>query len=639
MQSFLANIYHGELLSLFVLLLFILAAYGTGSFVNRFGLHVCRRDQLSGIIIDTVLGLNMLALITLIFGVCGWLNPFSVWIILTFPALTGIVFLITTAKTGLIFLRKNIVFCVLLIIIALFTLGSALCFPYVWDELTYHIALPFRWLNAGTLEVFADSPFSGLPALPQLLFRLGCENGGILFPRLLTWAAYLILLTAIYLYFKPSGDRFPVLAMTFMFIANPLVINMMRSTYAETIIMLDLLAALLALRNTGKSWRSIFLCGLFAGGAFGVKLTGLGVAAVIFIFLWHKYRKTFTSKLPVLILFFGLGGIIAALPFYLRPWIMTGNPFYPFLASCFGGTEAELLSSKYHYLAGDAHFGLRTLPGFFTVFLLIAFADKVFDGLILGRVFIYLLLLLLWHVRNLFHEPVNLRRHHIYLPAAILVYYCFWFASSQQTRFLLPLLFLMLLAALREINRYGKKRQGLIIAVLFLVWLSEFFYPPCPGYKIGSHSWLAVRHFELSWRNVKRLPENAEGFLKYAANDPGFIEAMAALAEKTPPGSKVMFLYERRGLYCPRPYVIGTPYWQAGFNTPPPASAGEFHCNLHKNHIQYLLIGGTRKNPDELGGMYLLKKEQIMMQVSTLVKNGKLKIIWGKNDFFLCQVL
>jgi hypothetical protein len=633
-------LYHGTFFSLFVLILFTLAAYGAGYLLNRYVLRLRWRRDFTGIIINIVLGMNILALLTLLFGVCGWLNQTSAWIILIVPAFAGIVAGYgAAAKAKVIFIRKNVFFTSMLLLIALFTLGSALCFPYIWDELTYHIALPFRWMNAGTLEVFTDSPFSGLPALPQLLFRLGCQNGGILFPRLLVWFSYMILLTAVYIYYKPLAGRFTVLTVTFLFIANPLVINMMRSTYVEIFIMLDMLAALLVLRETKKSWQSIFLCGLFAGGAVAVKLIGFGAAVVVFIFLYKKYRTETKFRFHHLILCFGLGGVLLALPFYLRPWLMTGNPFYPFLASWFGGSEAELLAAKYHYLAGDAHFGLRTIQGFFTVIILVAFAEKAFDGMILGWVFIAFLLLLMWWLRNLFRASPAYRNSKMYLPAAILFYYCFWFLTSQQTRFLMPLLFLVVLAALYGIRCFEDKWQKPVIGVLVLVWLCGFLYPPHKGLKIGSHSWFAVRHFELAWRNVGNLAENAEGFLKYATNDPGFIESMAALESKTPPESKVMLLYERRGLYCPRSYVIGTPYWQAGFNTPPPANPAAFYRNLRENRIDYLIIGGSRKNPDELGGLYLLQKEKIMAQVSYLVKHGKLRIIWGKGNFFLCQIL
>ena len=129
--------------------------------------------------------------------------------------------------------------------------------------------------------------------------------------------------------------------MTFMFIASPLALSMMRSSYVEVFIMLNMLVALLVLRETKASWRSICLCGLLAGGAVAVKLTGIGVAVIIFIFLWSKYQKSFVNKRFYLLLYFALGGIFMALPFYLRPYLLTGNPFYPFLASWFGGGEAE----------------------------------------------------------------------------------------------------------------------------------------------------------------------------------------------------------------------------------------------------------------------------------------------------------
>ena len=405
MRLFLDHMYHGVFFSLFVLLLFVLASYGLGYLFNRYVFRLRCHQTYEGAIVDTALGFNLYGLITLGLGTLKLLTPVNVWILLAVPALAGgCLGGWPVVKNKLIFFRKNVVFSVLLTAVAVFTLGSALCFPYIWDELTYHIALPFRWLAADSLAVFTDNPYSGFPALPQLLFRLGCQNGGILFPRLLVWITYLSLFASVYAYFKPFADRMVILFMAFMFVANPLVVNMMRSTYVEVFVMFNLVAALLALRRNGKRWQTIFLCGILAGGIVATKLTGLGVAAIIFIFLWSKYQKTFVGRRSFLCLYFVLGGLCMALPFYLRPWLLTGNPFYPFLAAWFGGSEAEILTGRYHYLLGNAHFGLRNVLGFFTVFILIAFDNKSFDGLILGWTFIAFIVLGVWWMRNLRDE-------------------------------------------------------------------------------------------------------------------------------------------------------------------------------------------------------------------------------------------
>ena len=404
--------------------------------------------------------------------------------------------------------------------------------PYGWDELTYHIALPFRWINAGSLAVFADNPYSGFPALPQLLFRLGCQNGGILFPRLLVWATYLSLFTAIFIYFKPYANRFVVLFMTCMFIANPLVIHMMRSTYVEVFIMFNMLAALLLIRETKSLWKTFFLCGLLGGGIVATKLTGIGVAAIIFIFLYFKHQRNFISKRSSLFLYFTLGGICMALPFYLRPWLLTANPFYPFLASWFGGSETEILVGKYHYLMGDAHFGLRNILGYLTVFILISFDNKSFDGMILGWTFIAFVLLGIWWLRNLRDEGSLSQKTKIYLPVTILFYYTFWFMTSQQTRFLQPLLFLVLLIAIHGLRTFELKKQKNIIIILSLIWIGCFLYPPARGYSVGSSNCLAVKHFKIAWGSLRYFPKNTVEFLKAAVRDPGYIESMTALAEK-----------------------------------------------------------------------------------------------------------
>jgi hypothetical protein len=638
MQQFVDNMNYGAFFSLFVLLLFLAASYGAGYLFSRFVLKINFRRACPELLINIALGYNLLALLTLGLGELKLLTKANIWVALSLFSIAAVCRIFLSSKAALLFFRKNSAFSILLAGLAVFTLGSALCLPYIWDELTYHIALPYRWIAYGYPAVFKDSAFSAFPAMPQLLFLSGCRNGGILFPRLLVWATYLLLFSSIYLYFKPYADRFTALFMVFMFIGSPLVINMMRSTYVEVFIMYNMLAALLLIRERAKSRKIVFLCGVLAGGAAAVKLTGIGTAVLIFIFLWAKFKRKPAGRLSYLLLYFLLGGIFMALPFYLRPWISTGNPFYPILASWFGGSEADIMVSEYWYMAGNAHFGLRNILGFFTVIIFIAFDGRAFDGLILGWAFIGFILLGIWLLRDEVRAGKLFKRGNIYLAAAILFFYIFWFMSSQQTRFLQPLLFLLLLAAIHGLRGFSFRQQKTIMIILALAWAGTFIYPPVKGNTIGSSSWLAVKHFQRSWRSLGKFSGQPLEFLKYATRDPSYVEAMSALKEKTPADAKIILLYERRGLYCPRPYVVGTPYLQAGYNTPVPAGPDDFYQSLRAAGIQYLLLGGTERNPDEIGGKYLKERERLMAQINYLVRHKKLTVIWGRGNYFLCRV-
>ena len=259
--------------------------------------------------------------------------------------------------------------------------------------------------------------------------------------------------------------------------------------------------------------------------------------------------------------------------------------------------------------------------------------------MILGWSFIAFVILGIWWLRNLRDEGKRFCRIKIYLPVAITFYYVFWFMTSQQTRFLQPLLFLVLLAAIHGIRELDLKRQKNIIIILSFIWAGCFLYPSAKGCSIGSSNWLAVRHFDIAWHGLQYFPRRSVEFLKMAVRDYGYIESMVAIADKTPQDSKIMLLYERRGLYCPRPYVIGTPYWQAKYNTPLAPTSETFYDSLIKDNIQYILLGGSVRNPDELGGEYLRKKEKLMKQIKYLVRSKKLKIILGCGDYFLCKVL
>jgi hypothetical protein len=642
MNVFLGNMYQGLFLSFLTLLLFLLSAFGLGILINRYILRFEFRSLGTELIVVFALGLNLMALLTLIAGSSGVLNAQNSLVSMGIFAVPGCFLLVRRIlQDKLRFIRGNSIFLLILLFVAVFTLGSALCFPYAWDEMSYHIAVPLRWLNAGFPAVFQDNPYSGFPLLPQFMFYLGIHNGGILFPRLLSWFLYILLLVAVYLYFRSlTLNRYHLsLFVTLMFVFNPLVISMMRATYVEVFIMFNMLAALLLIKKEMISAKLIFLCGLLAGSIVAVKLTGVGIAAIIFIFLWAASRKRGSKKKTILFFYFALGGICMALPFYLRSWLLVDNPFYPFLASWFGGTEADILVAKYHYLMGSSHFGLKSVLGFFTVFILIAFDEKSFDGLTLGWGFIVFLVLTVYWWRSLFCAPKKIWLGKVHLPVAIIFYYIFWFMTSQQTRFLQPLLFLILICVFYALAEFKFRTNRNIIMVIIAVCVMNLLFPAVNNHTLGSSKWMAFRHFFLSWKSFNEFPDKSFEFLKYASRDPGYFEAMQALVLKTPVDSKITFLYERRGLYCPRSFVIATPYFQPLYNTPVAPSASEFYHSLLDNNMEYILLGGSNRNPDELGGKYLEGKERIMEQISSLISKGKLRVLWGSGDYFLCQVL
>jgi hypothetical protein len=164
------------------------------------------------------------------------------------------------------------------------------------------------------------------------------------------------------------------------------------------------------------------LAGVFAGLAAGSKLTGAGAALVTAgVSLcatgpdWPAARRRFL----------GIGALAFALamPWYVRNLLLIGNPFYP-LGNTLLGQPPAMLASEYY---GTGHGVWALLRSPFEVL----FAGEAFDkGWSLGPAYLALLPLGIW-------RTVRTKTGRL-AAGTLLVWWLFWFFSSQQTRLLLP---------------------------------------------------------------------------------------------------------------------------------------------------------------------------------------------------------
>ena len=113
---------------------------------------------------------------------------------------------------------------------------------------------------------------------------------------------------------------------------------------------------------------------------------------------------------------------------------------------------------------------------------------------------------------------------------------------------------------------------------------------------------------------------------------------MAAIAEKTPQQSKIMLIFERRGLYMARQYVIATPFYQEKYFTPLPNNSNEVMEVLQKEKIDYILVGASSVNPD-----HLEEYNAVYMQLGELLAHlkvaKKLEDVWFDDCYGLYKVI
>ena len=329
-------------------LLMTLACYGVGRLAVR-GLlpHLRGRELLLSLVSGGVL-----------WALCGLaagngLIALPVWVVCLLPAVAAVWGCMEFYRAGspVQSLRNSWEIWLTLLLLGGWFFASAELLPYSWDEQTYQIAVPAMWLQTGSIAPVRDLPYSAFPLMPQFLLLWLFKLGGIGTARLLILGAFLLLFYGVYDELRACAGRLTAGAFTLLFILSPLPGAMIREFYAEVFLALLMLAAVRTFRKTEKITPgcAVFL-GMLAGGAAAVKLTGLGVSLAVGAVLLQRRipRKS-------LLFFAGAGAVFAV--FYLRSWIVLGNPVYPFFDSLFGGSSSVV--GAYH--TQDAAFATGVL--------------------------------------------------------------------------------------------------------------------------------------------------------------------------------------------------------------------------------------------------------------------------------------
>lgn len=333
---------------------------------------------------------------------------------------------------------------------------AALAPPTAKDTLLYHFAVPKAFIAQGS-SAFIDGNIASYLALgtemhavwAMLVGGMVSERAGEAAAGAINFAFFPLLLLAIFGWAREIGvsRRWSLIALL-MAATVPTVYHVAASGY------IDLSLALyvtLAIYSLGRWWRSLekgwlILIGLFLGAALSVKLTTLFVMAAFALIVLLRTRQSKDGGNSGSILLAGFGALVLAAviasPWYLRTWKETGSPVFPFYMSFWpgdaGGWDVErsnlfqAMNSQYggarkstlDYIAAPWNLSVAAQPEI----------PAYFDG-VLGVAFLLGLPLVVWALWK-FEMPVEIKAA---LGVAAVVF-LFWLFSSQQLRYLLPIL-------------------------------------------------------------------------------------------------------------------------------------------------------------------------------------------------------
>ena len=367
-----------------------------------------------------------------------------------------------------------------------------------WDALTYHLAIPERYLFANAIVVTPFSHLGAYPFLMEMLFVPALFLAGPPLATLLHFEFGILLLGAVHVAARRISRTAGILAPTIL-LADPLFYRELSWAYNDLTLAFYALLAVVALEEwAASSGSSLPLrAGAFAGICILVKVQGVFVLAALLVVLWifseHRARIKLAASLSLVAL-----TLLVCSPWMMRNLVFTGNPVAPLFQTVFQRAGAEFFdptaieqSTVFLSRIGMGrdlgallmlpwNLVMRTVPGMYSN----SFGYQVTPLYVLG------VLAALFDPR-IRREPF-LRR--LLVAGGVLTF--LWFLTFQEARFLLPALGCFavaggsaLAALMAGLPDWGRVVPALLVAGL--LYCQALFVQELParyGYALGGLS-------------------------------------------------------------------------------------------------------------------------------------------------------
>jgi 4-amino-4-deoxy-L-arabinose transferase-like glycosyltransferase len=461
-----------------------------------------------------------------------------------------------------------------------------------WDGQVYHITALKHYLQAGRLVAFPGDAQLNYPALGEMLFlvpyMLGAESG----VKLLSLAGALMTAWSVYAWGRSwLGPPLATLA-TVLFLGIPAVGVLATWAYTDLVMTFFITTGLFAIVS-GRSWLELLQAGLIAGCGVAVKYTGWAFVPGLVLAAAVSGRHQRADERPARLRRAGLvitGIGIALLPWYIKNWLLLGNPVYPFF---FGGAAWEAVRMQWYAEPGSGYgldlLRLLALPWEMTV--LGTQGSMRFDATV-GPVFLSLLPLAAVAAAR---DRV-LRSLMLFLAASFVVWAVGVAISGplRQTRLLLPAfpaLALLSAGGLRVCVRWARPDVSLarLLSTAAAIWI---------GFE--------TIHLTLHWvaENPLAYVLGLESRAHYLTRHLGpYYDAARFLNVLPPDRTRVVMLWEPRSLYINVPVEPDTlidrfrldlyRYGSADGIAAAWRRAGVTHVLISSGGLDYLLRAGA----------------------------------------------
>jgi hypothetical protein len=432
-------------------------------------------------------------------------------------------------------------------VLACLALCAVLCGapPVIHDALACHLVLPEMYLRHGAITYEPSINTALWPSLPLMLRIPGMTVGSVESAQFLEAGFGAAILLALIRAGARGGSRRAGWAAAALLVSTPhftrLALTAMVDMGGALFATLLVLAALRAREEReGLFWA--VLAGVFGGLSFSCKLNGaLWVLCAPAMWAWNK--APLRENLRRTAVLWAVAAAVSS-PWWLRSWVVSGNPVWPYAWTVFGGRYWDAKQTAVFLAYGSGEIGTAGYTYWPLVLRKVVDAVDWREAVHPFRGFLYSVFgaAALWRGREVF--PSEYRPLGRMLLAYLAVYF---FGMPQSVRYLSPVApWAALGIAWGLFSRLESKvwgRRIAVAAVFALAWRGSLLTEPRAREKAA----------------VALGMRDRDAFLSSMV--PGY--SMESWIDKTLPGdAKVLLLTDIRGFYIHRDIIWGSPIYQ-----------------------------------------------------------------------------
>ncbi|MEW6556612.1 MAG: hypothetical protein AB1349_04565 [Elusimicrobiota bacterium] len=411
-------------------------------------------------------GLAVLSIVTFLLGIFGMLYKLVFYILILFLFLISLKnFKYTNIKLPSFDLKIVLLLFVFFIFLSTAFIG-ALVPPTFYDSLVYHLSIPAQYIKQHKICHIETNLFANFPQNIEMLYTMALLLYNDILANLIHWAFLPLTLCIIYGFSIQYLSIKISLYATLIFVITPAIVLLASGTYIDMGLTFYLFLSFVSLINwaetSEKKW--LILSGLFSGFSLSIKYTAIISVAIFVLVILYKCVSLKQNIFAILFLFF-IPAILVPLPWLVKNYIFTGEPFFPF----FIFSQASFYIKQ--YLSHVSHHGT---VGVFSIINLPW--DITMEGVKFGGGFdvigpFYLVFL---PVLFLITKTDNIAKLCFVYTA---FYFLIWGFSARVLRFLIPAVpatAIVFSACIAEFINNNKLVKSIVKIVFCIIIISNF---------------------------------------------------------------------------------------------------------------------------------------------------------------------